>query len=222
MVCALTRANPRFAEEGALAFGAPVVVYASNESHLAWTKIAHEAGIGRAAVRHVPTDGSGRLSAPALQAAIARDRAEGRVPVLIVATAGSTIAGMVDPLDACADIAAREGLWFHVDAAWGGAALASERYRPALRGIERADSITIDAHKWFATTMGCGMFLTRHAALLSAAFHVDDRLMPSGSAGRSLCHTCSGRAASWGCASFFRWGRPAGTATARTWSAAST
>ncbi len=183
VVCALTRANPGFAERGVLAFGAPVSIYASAESHLAWTKIAHEAGVGRAAVRFVPTDGTGRLSAAALQAAISRDRAEGRVPVLIVATAGSTIAGMVDPLDACADIAAREGLWFHVDAAWGGAALASERCRPALRGIERADSILIDAHKWFVTTMGCGMFLTRHPATLNAAFHVSTMAyMPSNEA----------------------------------------
>jgi glutamate/tyrosine decarboxylase-like PLP-dependent enzyme len=180
VVCALTTANEAFATDGALAFGAPVVVYASAESHLAWTKIAHQAGIGRAAVRLVRTDGTGRMSAAALRAAIAEDRAAGRVPVMVVATAGSTIAGMVDPLDACADVAAQENLWFHVDAAWGGAALASGTCAAALRGIERADSITIDAHKWFVTTMGCGMFLTRRAAALNAAFHVSTTAyMPS-------------------------------------------
>lgn len=183
VVCALTSANARFASEGALCFGAPVAVYASAESHLAWTKIAHEAGIGRNAVRLVPTDGSGCMSAAALQQAIDEDRAGGRVPAMIVATAGTTIAGMVDPLEACAAIARKEDLWCHVDAAWGGAALASERCRGLLRGIEQADSITIDAHKWFATTMGCGMFLTRRGAILNEAFHVSSKeYMPSNQA----------------------------------------
>jgi glutamate/tyrosine decarboxylase-like PLP-dependent enzyme len=183
VVCALTAAEPRFAEDGLLAFGAPVALYASAESHLAWTKIAHEAGIGRAAVRLVPTDGSGRMSVAALRDLVAADRAAGRRPVLIVATAGTTIAGMVDPLEDCAAVAAQEGLWYHVDAAWGGAALASARGAALLRGIERADSITIDAHKWFATTMGCGMFLTCRPQVLNASFHVaTTAYMPSNEA----------------------------------------
>ena len=85
---------------------------------------------------------------------------------MVVATAGTTGAGMIDPLHACADVAQRERLWYHVDAAWGGAALASNRLRRLLAGIERADSVTIDAHKWLATTMGCAVFITRHAHLL--------------------------------------------------------
>src|SRR5207302_1089391 len=79
-------------------------------------------------------------------------------------------AGMIDPLAACARIARTAGLWYHVDAAWGGALIASKRLRGILAGIELADSVTIDAHKWFATTMGCGMFITRHASVLSSAF----------------------------------------------------
>ena len=102
---------------------------------------------------------------------------------MIVATAGTTGAGMIDPLQACAEIAQREGLWYHVDAAWGGAALASNRLRQALAGMERADSITIDAHKWLATTMGCAVFLTRHAHLLSEAFHASTSFMPSSVSG---------------------------------------
>jgi glutamate/tyrosine decarboxylase-like PLP-dependent enzyme len=75
-------------------------------------------------------------------------------------------------------------LWFHVDAAWGGALIASEHHRPVLAGIEAADSLTIDAHKWFAVTMGCGMFFTRHPQTLSAAFRVTTGYMPSHNAGR--------------------------------------
>jgi glutamate/tyrosine decarboxylase-like PLP-dependent enzyme len=119
------------------------------------------------------------MSRQALTAAIEADRAAGCVPFMIVATAGTTNAGMVDPLEACAGIARDNGMWFHVDAAWGGGLIASERLRGALAGIEQADSITIDAHKWFAVTMGCGMFLTRHQDVLSAAFNVSASYMPS-------------------------------------------
>jgi glutamate/tyrosine decarboxylase-like PLP-dependent enzyme len=115
----------------------------------------------------------------ALADAIAADLSRGCVPVMVVATAGTTAAGMIDPLQDCAEIARRAGAWFHVDAAWGGAAIASERHRHVLAGLEAADSVTIDAHKWFATTMGCGMFLARRPAVLSAAFRVSTGYMPS-------------------------------------------
>jgi aromatic-L-amino-acid/L-tryptophan decarboxylase len=118
-----------------------------------------------------------------LAAAIAGDVASGNVPVMIAATAGTTNAGMIDPLAACAKLAADHTLWFHVDAAWGGALIASDRLRGALAGIEAADSVTIDAHKWFATTMGCGMLLTRHCETLSATFRVSTGYMPSNIAG---------------------------------------
>jgi glutamate/tyrosine decarboxylase-like PLP-dependent enzyme len=102
---------------------------------------------------------------------------------MVVATAGTTGGGMIDPLHACADIAAREQLWFHVDAAWGGSALASDRLRGLLSGIERAQSIIIDAHKWLATTMGCALFITTRGELLSEAFHASTSFMPSSVAG---------------------------------------
>ena len=153
--------------------------YISRDSHLAWIKIAHLAGIGRSAARMVPTDGSGRMCLQALRAAIAADRRAGCVPVMAVATAGTTNAGMIDPLAGCGAIARDAGMWFHVDAAWGGGLIASDRLQGLLAGIEAADSITIDAHKWFATTMGCGMFLTVHSQALAAAFSVSAGFMPS-------------------------------------------
>jgi glutamate/tyrosine decarboxylase-like PLP-dependent enzyme len=183
LLCALTRADARFAIDGARAFDGPPRFYVSRDSHLAWLKIAHQAGIGRAAVRLVATDGGGRMDPAALLDALADDRDAGCVPVMIGATAGTTNAGMIDPLPACAEIAGSFGLWFHVDAAWGGAVIASERLRGLLQGIEQADSITIDAHKWFATTMGCGIFITKHAAVLSSAFQVATGYMPSNTRG---------------------------------------
>jgi glutamate/tyrosine decarboxylase-like PLP-dependent enzyme len=179
LLCALTAAHADFSADGARAFSGPVRFYTSRDCHIAWLKIAHQAGVGRAALRLVDTDGHGRMDAAALTRAIAEDRAAGAVPVMIVATAGTTGGGMIDPLYACADIAKQQKLWFHIDAAWGGAALVSDRLRSLLDGIERADSLTIDAHKWLATTMGCAIFITRRAELLSEAFHASTTFMPS-------------------------------------------
>ncbi|HEY2781123.1 MAG TPA: pyridoxal-dependent decarboxylase [Steroidobacteraceae bacterium] len=183
LICALTAAHPKYAADGVRAFSGPVKFYTSKDCHIAWLKIAHQAGVGRTALRLVDTDGRGRMDPEALRRAIDADRAAGAVPVMIVGTAGTTGAGMIDPLHACADIAKQHSLWFHVDAAWGGAALASNRLRGVLAGIERADSITIDAHKWLATTMGCAIFITRRGDLLSEAFHASTSFMPSSISG---------------------------------------
>jgi glutamate/tyrosine decarboxylase-like PLP-dependent enzyme len=179
MLCALTRAHTSFAADGARAFTGQPVFYVSKECHRSWVKIAHQAGIGRSAARLVGTDGRGRLSVSALEQAIASDLAGGRVPFLLVASAGTTSSGVLDPLQACADLAARHRLWYHVDAAWGGAMIASDRLRGVLAGLERADSATIDAHKWFATTMGCGMLLVRDPKTLTATFQVAANYMHS-------------------------------------------
>jgi len=178
LLCALTRACAGFASDGARAFAGPPAFYVSRESHLAWLKIAHQAGLGRTAARMIATDGNGRMRPESLAAALERDRVQGSVPVMIVATAGTTAAGAIDPLIACAEIARDAGLWYHVDAAWGGALIASDQLRHRLTGIERADSITIDAHKWFAATMGCGMFITAQASLLPEVFGVSASFMP--------------------------------------------
>ena len=183
LICALTAAHPSFGTDGARAFAGPVKFYTSRECHIAWLKIAHQAGVGRSALRLVDTNGRGQLDPQALERMINADRASGAVPVMVVATAGTTGGGMIDPLAECAQISKTEHLWYHVDAAWGGGALASTRLRGLLAGIERADSITIDAHKWLATTMGCAMFITTHGPLLSEAFHASTSFMPSSVAG---------------------------------------
>jgi aromatic-L-amino-acid decarboxylase len=179
LICALTNASPHYGEEGVSAFGRPPVVYVSADAHLAWCKIAHQAGIGRNATRLVETDDHGRMDLRALAASIAADQVAGRFPAMIVATAGTTGAGMIDPLIGCARIARTCGAWLHVDAAWGGALIASDQLRGHLAGIESADSVTIDAHKWFATTMACGIFITRHAEILSKSFRATTNFMPS-------------------------------------------
>jgi aromatic-L-amino-acid/L-tryptophan decarboxylase len=117
-------------------------------------------------------------------ARIEADRADGFSPFLVVGTAGSTSAGAVDPLADLAEVAEREGLWFHVDAAWGGAAALVPELRPLLAGIERSGSITFDAHKFLSVPMGAGLYLTRHPGALDRTFRVAAGYMPgSGKAG---------------------------------------
>ena len=135
--------------------------------------------LARAAARLIPADAHGRIDPAELAATIARDRASGAVPVMVVATAGTTNAGAIDDLAALGRIADESRAWFHVDAAWGGALLTSDRLRPLLAGIDSADSITIDAHKWLATTMGCGMILVARPAILTQSFDVRTSFMPS-------------------------------------------
>ena len=182
VLCALTAKCPDYGEQGISAFAGQPRLYASKESHLAWLKLAHATGIGRSAVQLIDTDGSGRMDATLLERAVTRDIKAGHVPVMIAATAGTTNAGMVDPLEACAEIAQRHGIWCHVDAAWGGALIASSDRSSVLAGIEKADSITIDAHKWFATTMAAGMFLTRRTDIPAEVYRVEASYMPESEA----------------------------------------
>lgn len=186
LLCALHAICPAYAEHGIRAFLGRPLIYASRESHLAWLKIAQSAGIGREAVRLVETDGSGRMDPLELERAIERDLIDGGIPVMIAATAGTTNAGMIDPLHDAADLAAHYGAWFHVDAAWGGAIVASGRFAYTMSGIERADSITVDAHKWLATTMGAGIFLTAHTDVPADVFNVSASYMPAGDAPRDF------------------------------------
>jgi glutamate/tyrosine decarboxylase-like PLP-dependent enzyme len=123
------------------------------------------------------------MDAGALADRIARDRAEGFRPLMIVATAGTTNAGVVDPIDELAEVASRERAWLHVDAAWGGAAALVPELRASLGGIEKADSITFDAHEWLSAPMGAGLYLTRHSDILRRTFNVAASYMPRDAAG---------------------------------------
>jgi aromatic-L-amino-acid/L-tryptophan decarboxylase len=179
LLLALTRAAPGYASAGARAFPGAPRAYASAESHLAWLKIAHAVGIGRDALRLVGTDGQGRMNPLLLREAMAADAAAGDCPVFVAATAGTTNAGMIDPISECARIARQHGAWLHVDAAWGGAIALLPQGRVLLAGIDAADSITVDAHKWLAAPMGAGMLLCRHPDALADTFRVATGYMPA-------------------------------------------
>jgi aromatic-L-amino-acid/L-tryptophan decarboxylase len=179
LLVALERHFPEAAEHGLAAVGEKPTFYVSGEAHDSFVKAARMTGLGRRAARSVPVGADLRLDVEALRAAVERDRAAGERPFLVVATAGTTAGGIVDPLLAIADVCAEHGLDLHVDAAWAGAAALSERLRPVLDGIERADSVTVDAHKWLSAPMGAGIFLTRHSRDLTSTFRVAAGYMPS-------------------------------------------
>jgi aromatic-L-amino-acid/L-tryptophan decarboxylase len=149
-----------------------LTMYTSRETHSAAIRAAWIAGIARANVRILPTERAWSLQADTIARAIAADRGEGRIPFLVVATAGSTSTGAVDDLPAIADLCAREKLWLHIDAAYAAFAALTSRGREQLRGMERADSIVMDPHKWLFVPFECGALLARDPATLKTAFHI--------------------------------------------------
>lgn len=153
-------------------------LYVSDQVHHSVTKAAVLAGFPVDNVRRIPSDDRFRLRLDALEQAIAEDRAAGREPFLVVASGGTTNCGAVDDLRGVAKLAARERLWFHVDAAYGGFFLLTERGRRALAGIERADSITLDPHKGLFLPFGTGSLLVRDASTLHRAHTVHADYMP--------------------------------------------
>lgn len=178
LLAALNHAFPSLDRDGVRGLPAQPVFYVSAESHHSFHKAARLCGLGSSAVREIPVDDHLRMQPSALESAISEDRRSGFAPFLVVGTAGTTNAGAIDPLPDIASIAARENLWFHADAAWGGAAALVPEMRPLLDGIERADSITIDAHKWLCVPMGAGIFLTRHREILRRTFHISAAYVP--------------------------------------------
>lgn len=177
-LAALAHRCPESAEHGVAVLPARPAIYLSPESHHSFVKIARMMGLGTDAIHEVATTPRFTIDPVALETNMRRDVADGWLPLMVVATAGTTGAGMVDPLHEIADLAARHGAWFHVDAAWGGAAVLSPALRPLLAGIERADSVTWDAHKWLSVPMGAGMIFCRHPDAIARAFNVHTSYMP--------------------------------------------
>ncbi|MGQ0646451.1 MAG: pyridoxal phosphate-dependent decarboxylase family protein [Gemmatimonadaceae bacterium] len=178
VLAALAHRHADWATGGVRALARLPLIYVSRESHHSFLKVARASGLGLEALRHIDVDAALRMRPDALQHQVVQDRAAGLEPMMLVATAGTTGAGAIDPLDTLADVAVRHGLWYHVDAAWGGAAALVPRLRPHLAGIERADSVTWDAHKWLSVPLGAGIVFTRHPESLARAFGVDTGYVP--------------------------------------------
>lgn len=162
LLCARERATDYSLARGGLqAEPRPLVVYTSPHSHSSVEKAALLAGFGRVNVRTIATDASYAMRADALVEAIAADRAAGVQPCAIVATTGTTATTALDPIDAIGEIAQREGLWLHVDAAMAGSAMILPECRWMWQGIERADSLVLNTHKWLGVAFDCSLYFVR-------------------------------------------------------------
>jgi aromatic-L-amino-acid decarboxylase len=148
----------------------PVAVYATTEAHHTIQRSAGVLGIGRRAVRPIPCDDHGRMEVGALQRAIAADRRSGVLPLAIVANAGTTNTGAIDPLRSIGEVARDQGIWFHVDGAYGLPGLLDERVAPLYDGLELADSVIVDPHKWLGAAVGVAATFVRDRELLRRAF----------------------------------------------------
>ena len=147
-------------------------VYMSNQSHSAQIRAARIIGVRPECIRLIPSDDLFRLDMEALMHAVADDRTAGFNPIAVCANAGASSTGAIDPIGAMADYCETEGIWLHVDAAYGGFAVVTEHGKELLRGIERADSIGLDAHKWFFQPYEAGCLLVKDLSALENAFGV--------------------------------------------------
>jgi aromatic-L-amino-acid/L-tryptophan decarboxylase len=170
------------AREAAGGPSADSVVYVSDQAHSSLARTARAMGLSPHQVRVLPTDDRWRLSPGTVAAAVRADRRACRVPFAVCASAGSTSTGAVDPLADLADACAAEGLWLHVDAAYGGFAALTARGRAVLAGIDRADSVTLDPHKWLYQPMECGCVLIRDGARLERTFAIHPDYLDSDAA----------------------------------------
>jgi aromatic-L-amino-acid/L-tryptophan decarboxylase len=158
--------------------GHRVALYCSREAHYSVTRAAELLGIGGHWVRDIPIDDQRRMEPDALAAQIDEDVAAGIVPIAVVATAGTTLTGAVDPLEAIADVCEARRVWMHVDGAYGLPAAGAPSRAPLFTGLARADSLSIDAHKWMFVPKACSAVLVRRTADLAAAFAHDEDYIP--------------------------------------------
>lgn len=175
LMAARTRALPNSRITGVANVRA--TIYTSAEAHSSIERAVEVLGLGRDAVRSVPIDAQRRMQVEALAEMVARDVADDCVPVAVVATAGTTLTGAVDPIDAIADVTDRYGIWLHVDGAYGLPAAATTAAGHLFRGLARADSVSVDAHKWLFIPKACGVLMLRDQSTLYDAFRHDASYM---------------------------------------------
>ena len=161
-------------------------LYCSEEAHSSIEKGAIAIGVGQQNVRKIPVDDDFRMIPEALEAAVKADRAAGLRPFCVVATVGTTSTTSIDPVPAVADIAARYGMWLHVDAAYAGSAAIVPELRYILDGVERADSLVVNPHKWFFTPFDLSVFYTRRPEILRRTFSLIPEYLRTAQDGRAV------------------------------------
>jgi glutamate/tyrosine decarboxylase-like PLP-dependent enzyme len=178
VLCALTKFFPHYAQEGLVGFTGRPQIYVSSEAHDSIVKIAHQLGLGRSAISRIATDSNQRLDINQLTKQVAKDRHIEEIPFLVIATAGTTAGGAIDPLPELFQFCKSENLWFHVDAAWGGGFVFSNKTKGYFEGIDGADSITWDPHKSFPVPLGAGYILCKYKESVKRTFSVSASYVP--------------------------------------------
>jgi aromatic-L-amino-acid decarboxylase len=175
LAAARERALPGSRRHGIV--GTPAAIYCSDEAHYSVVRAAEVLGLGSDAVRAIPIDANRRMRPEAVAAAIDADRLAGITPIACVASAGTTLTGAVDPIAGLADVCASRGVWLHVDGAYGLPAACAPSAKALFAGVERADSVSVDAHKWLYLPKACGIVLVRDESTLVEAFAHDESYM---------------------------------------------
>lgn len=178
LALALASKFPEVMNQGVRSLQGAPLAYASSEAHHSLDKSAGLLGLGRKAIRRIAVTERVQIDVDELDRAIQEDENRGDLPFCVVATAGTTNSGAIDDLVAVAKICRKHNVWMHVDGAYGAAAIFSNRHRDLVRGIEFADSVTVDPHKWLAMPFAAGVVLTCHPEILKTAFAVTTPYMP--------------------------------------------
>jgi glutamate/tyrosine decarboxylase-like PLP-dependent enzyme len=178
LAMALATHFPQSVEDGLATIASRPVLYTSDEAHHSLDKSAGLLGLGRKALRRIPVNNAAQIDTLQLEREITQDKEAGFAPFCVVATAGTTNSGAIDDLVKVAEICRRHKLWLHVDGAYGAAAIFSDRHRQLVQGIEQADSVTIDPHKWLAMPFAAGVLLTSHPEALQQTFATSTPYMP--------------------------------------------
>lgn len=175
LAAARTKAQPSSRKSG---ITSPLAIYCSKEAHYSNVRAVELLGLGADAIRAIDIDEKRKLSVPALEAAIAKDIAAGITPMAVIASAGTTLTGAVDPLREIARICKEHNIWMHVDGAYGAPAAGTDFVGNLFDGIDLADSVTIDAHKWLYVPKACSILLVKNLHSLYLTFHHDEAYMP--------------------------------------------
>jgi glutamate/tyrosine decarboxylase-like PLP-dependent enzyme len=178
MLCALNNAFPEFANTGLPGMAGRPIVYCSSEAHHSVVRAARTSGLGKESVRTIPVNRRLEMQTEMLEKAIETDISAGFLPFMVIGTAGTTGSGSIDDLHEIKRISTRFGIWFHVDSAWGGAAILNDEAKKWIAGIEKADSVTLDVHKWMSVPMSASMFITSDREILGKTFRITTDYMP--------------------------------------------
>jgi aromatic-L-amino-acid decarboxylase len=176
---ALTAACPGFRESGLQSLSAPLAVYTSSEAHQSVEKAVVLAGLGRDSLRRIPVDSEFRMNIECLREAIRKDRARGTAPLCVVAACGTVVTGAIDPIAAVAKLCRDEGIWLHVDGAYGGFFVLSNDLKARIQECSLADSLSIDPHKMLFAPLDAGCLLVRDGECLKSAFAFPASYLPA-------------------------------------------